>query len=82
MGVFLFKGDLRQHRSSDVGAGLCVADEKTSAPLHHCREIIERHKGEDAGMIEAPVRVFFDDGRAVKICHRLEPGTRRRLRRA
>jgi hypothetical protein len=53
MGVFLFKDDLRQHRSGDVGAGLCVVDEKILAPLHHCPEIIERHKGVSAGIIEA-----------------------------
>ena len=27
--------------------------------------------------LEAPVRVFLDDGGAVRICHRLTPGTRR-----
>jgi hypothetical protein len=46
----------------EVGAGLCVVDEKVLAPLHHCRELIERHKGEGASIIEAPVRVFLDDG--------------------
>jgi hypothetical protein len=61
---------MRQHRLGDVGAGLCVVDEKILAPLHHCRELIERHKSEGAGIIEAPVRVFLDDGGAVRICHR------------
>jgi hypothetical protein len=74
VGVFLFKGDLRHHRLGEVGAGLCVVDDKVLAPLHHCRELIERHKGEGAGIIEAPVRVFLDDGGAVRICHRLTPG--------
>jgi hypothetical protein len=45
-GIFLFKGDLRQNRSGDVSAGLCIVDEKILAPLHHRREIIKRHKGE------------------------------------
>jgi hypothetical protein len=74
MGVFLFKDDMRQHRLGDVGAGLCVVDEKGLAPLHHCRELIERHKGEGASIIEAPVRVFLDDDGAVRIGHRLTPG--------
>jgi hypothetical protein len=67
------KGDLRQNRSGDVSAGLCIVDEKTLAPLHHRREIIERHKGEGAGVIEAPVRVFLDDGSTIKIWHWLTP---------
>jgi hypothetical protein len=67
------KGDMRQHRLSDVGASLRVVDEKILAPLHHCRKIIERHKGEGAGIIEAPVRVFLDDGGAIRIWHWLTP---------
>jgi hypothetical protein len=74
VGVFLLKGDLRQHRLGEVGACLCVADEKVLAPFRHCRELIERHKGEGASIIEAPVRVFLYDGRAVRICHQLTPG--------
>jgi hypothetical protein len=69
----LFKGDLRQNRSGDVSAGLCIVDEKILAPLHHRREIIERYKGEGAGVIEAPVCVFLDDGSAIKIWHWLTP---------
>jgi hypothetical protein len=34
-GVFLFEGNLRQHRSGDVGAGLRVIDEKILASFHH-----------------------------------------------
>ena len=67
------KGDIRQHRLSDVGAGLCVVDEKILAPLHHRREIIERHKGEGGGVLAAPVRVFLDDGGAIRIWHWLTP---------
>lgn len=43
VGVCLFEGDLRQHRPGNVAAGLCVVDENVLAPLHHCREFIERH---------------------------------------
>jgi hypothetical protein len=82
VGVFLFKFDLRQHRLGDVGAGLCVVDEKILAPFHPCRELIERHKGEGAAIVEVPVRVFLDDGGAVRICHRLTPGTRLHCRGA
>src|SRR3954454_9938898 len=58
VGVFLCKGNLRQHRPGDVSAGLSVVDEKLLAPLHHGREIIERHQGVGASLIEPPVRVF------------------------
>ncbi len=85
--VFLFEDDLRQHRAGDVVAGLGVIDEEILALLHHRREILERHIGAGAGIIEPPVRVFLDRGGLVCFRHGLthytpRTGTRRHRRRA
>ena len=63
--VFLLEDDLRQHRAGDVVAGLGVVDEEILAVLHHRREILERHIGAGAGIIEPPVGVFLDRGGCV-----------------
>ena len=69
--VFLFEDDLRQHRAGDVVAGFGVIDEEVLALLHHRCEILERHIGTGAGIIEPPVRVFLDSGGLVSFRHGL-----------
>ncbi len=51
--VFLFEDDLGQYRAGDVIAGLGVVDEEILAVLDHRREVLERHIGARAGIIEA-----------------------------
>src|SRR5882724_1559769 len=69
--VFLLEDDLRQHRTGDIVTGLGVVDKEILAVLHHRREILERHVGAGAGIIEPSICLFFDRGGLVCFRHGL-----------
>ena len=61
--VLLLEDDLGQHRAGDVLAGLGVVDDEILALPDHAAEIVERHIGRGAGVVEPAVGVFLDDRR-------------------
>jgi hypothetical protein len=45
----------------DVLAGFGILHGEILALLHHDREIVQRHIGARARVVEPPVRIFLDD---------------------
>jgi hypothetical protein len=67
--VLLLEDDLGQHLAGDVLAGLGVVHQKVLARLHHRGEILQRHVGAGAGIVEPPIGVFLDRDRLVRLGH-------------
>ena len=68
--VLLLEDYLCQHRTRDVLAGLCIIDNEILAVLDHGGEVLKRHVGAGAGIVEPPVRVLFDCNRLFFfLCH-------------
>lgn len=49
--------------------GFRVEDHEILFPLHHLRQILERHVGARAGVVEASIGVLLDDRRLGRLGH-------------
>jgi hypothetical protein len=70
---FLFENDLGQHRTRNVIPALGVEDHKIIAFLDHGGEVLERDISARAGIVEPPVRVFFDRDGFIFLGHDRSP---------
>ena len=53
----------------DVLAAFGVLDGEIVALLHHDRQVVQRHIGAGAGVVETPVGVFLDNDLTVAFRH-------------
>ncbi len=67
--VLLLEDDLGEHRARDVLARLGVDHDEILVLLQHVGEVLERHIGRGAGVVETPVRVFLDCCRRLLFRH-------------
>jgi hypothetical protein len=67
--VLLLEDDLGQHRAGDVLAALGVVDDEIVARLDHGGEVLERHIGAGAGVVEPTIGVFLDGDRFFRLSH-------------
>jgi hypothetical protein len=61
--AFLLEDNLAEDSAGNVVAGLGICHDEVFAALHHAREVVQRHIGRRARVIEATVGVLLDDRR-------------------